>query len=154
MSDPQKRLGDASARSLPVNHALSDGEDIYPKMEVSRTARKYHHLSSSNSDAEIEYRRGRSIREGRKQRDIWGYWPGMISQKPDACMYMLLLCCVWWFCVQKTTWGCLIRPFLWAWFCLVVCPNMMCFVSVCDIIQYIAILQLHLWVLSYSDWWL
>ncbi|KAL3830498.1 hypothetical protein ACJIZ3_019300 [Penstemon smallii] len=63
---PHKRFGDASVRSLPNNHTLSDEEDIYSKMGASRIGRKYQ-FGSSNSDAEIEYRRGRSLRERRTQ---------------------------------------------------------------------------------------
>lgn len=59
---------DVSGRSIPVNHALSDDDDIFSKMGTSRIGRKYH-FGSSNSDAEIEYRRGRSLREGRNWRE-------------------------------------------------------------------------------------
>ncbi|KAL8523628.1 hypothetical protein ACS0TY_013560 [Phlomoides rotata] len=55
-------------RSLQSSHILSDGEDIYSKMGASRNGRKYQ-FGSSNSDAEIEYRRGRSLREERSWRE-------------------------------------------------------------------------------------
>lgn len=56
--------GDFSVRSAPGTHILSDDEDIFSKMGASRISRKYH-LGLSSSDAEIEYRRGRSLRQGR-----------------------------------------------------------------------------------------
>ncbi|KAI5668643.1 hypothetical protein M9H77_18496 [Catharanthus roseus] len=56
--------GDFSVRSAPGTHILSDDEDIISKMGASRISRKYH-LGLSSSDAEIEYRRGRSLRQGR-----------------------------------------------------------------------------------------
>ncbi|KAM7253109.1 hypothetical protein ACFE04_025727 [Oxalis oulophora] len=46
--------------SRPVDHIRAD-EDIFSKMGLSRTSRKY----MSSSDAEVEYRRGRSLREGK-----------------------------------------------------------------------------------------
>jgi hypothetical protein len=46
--------------SRPVDHVRAD-EDIFAKMGLSRTSRKY----MSSSDAEVEYRRGRSLREGK-----------------------------------------------------------------------------------------
>lgn len=46
----------------PFEHCLTDDEDIFSKMGGSRMNGKYH---GSNSDAEIEYRRGRSLRESR-----------------------------------------------------------------------------------------
>ncbi|KAH6827891.1 hydroxyproline-rich glycoprotein family protein [Perilla frutescens var. hirtella] len=61
---PQKRI---SGRTLPSSHILSDDEDIYSKMGAPRNGRKYQ-FGSSNSDAEIEYRRGRSLREERSWR--------------------------------------------------------------------------------------
>jgi hypothetical protein len=39
-------------------------DDIFSKMASSKTSRKYH-LGLSSSDAEIDYRRGRSLREGK-----------------------------------------------------------------------------------------
>ncbi|KAL3845869.1 hypothetical protein ACJIZ3_003272 [Penstemon smallii] len=64
---PHNRLRE---RSLPINYVMSDDEeDIYSKMGASsRIGRKYA-LGSSNSDAEIEYRRGRSLREGHSRRE-------------------------------------------------------------------------------------
>ncbi|XP_057794649.1 uncharacterized protein At1g76660-like [Salvia miltiorrhiza] len=61
---PHKRI---SGRGLPSSHILSDDEDIYSKMGAPRNGRKYQ-FGSSNSDAEIEYRRGRSLREERSWR--------------------------------------------------------------------------------------
>ncbi|XP_071733020.1 uncharacterized protein At1g76660-like [Rutidosis leptorrhynchoides] len=46
----------------PSEHCLTDDEDVFSKMGGSRMSGKYH---GSNSDAEIEYRRGRSLRESR-----------------------------------------------------------------------------------------
>lgn len=55
----QKRSG----RSFPSNQNLSDDEDIFSRMGTTRIGWK-HHSGSSTSDAEIEYRRGRSLRYG------------------------------------------------------------------------------------------
>ncbi|PIN04407.1 hypothetical protein CDL12_23055 [Handroanthus impetiginosus] len=66
---PQKQYRDVSGRSFPNAHNLSDDEDIFSKMGTSsRVGRKYH-FGSSNSDAEIEYRRGRSLREQRSWKE-------------------------------------------------------------------------------------
>ncbi|EEF52947.1 conserved hypothetical protein [Ricinus communis] len=64
--DPKSRrqAGDVSGSSTPGIHVLADDSDIFPKMTSSRISRKYH-LGSSCSDAEIDYRRGRSLREGK-----------------------------------------------------------------------------------------
>lgn len=48
----------------PANHAMSDDEGIFSKMGTLRLSRKYDHGLSS-SDAEIDYRRGRSLREAK-----------------------------------------------------------------------------------------
>ncbi|KAL7589690.1 uncharacterized protein At1g76660 [Lactuca sativa] len=53
-----------------VEHSLTDDEDIFSRMGGSRMNGKYHHQyhmgrGQSNSDAEVEYRRGRSLRESR-----------------------------------------------------------------------------------------
>ncbi|XP_042006157.1 uncharacterized protein At1g76660-like [Salvia splendens] len=61
---PQKH---SSGRGLPTSPLLSDDEDMYSKMGAPRNGRKYQ-FGSSNSDAEIEYRRGRSLREERSWR--------------------------------------------------------------------------------------
>lgn len=45
------------------NHILSE-DDIFSKMGSSKHGRKYH-FGLSSSDAEIDYRRGRSLREGK-----------------------------------------------------------------------------------------
>ncbi|KAH6834709.1 hydroxyproline-rich glycoprotein family protein [Perilla frutescens var. hirtella] len=63
---PLRRLGD-TARSFHNNHSLSDASNIFSKMGASRNGRKYQ-FGSSNSDAEIEFRRGSSMREGRYRR--------------------------------------------------------------------------------------
>ncbi|KAL3504272.1 hypothetical protein ACH5RR_034113 [Cinchona calisaya] len=60
----EKQSGDFSVRSAPGNHIPSDDEDIFSKMGASRISRKQH-LGLSSSDAEIEYRRGRSLRQGK-----------------------------------------------------------------------------------------
>lgn len=51
----------------PVEYCLTDDEDIFSKMGGSRMNGKYNHIGmgQSNSDAEVEYRRGRSLRESR-----------------------------------------------------------------------------------------
>ncbi|CAI9115503.1 OLC1v1016416C1 [Oldenlandia corymbosa var. corymbosa] len=59
---PGKHSSDYSARSASGAHILSDDEDIFSKMGASRINRKYH-LGLSSSDAEIEYRRGRSLKQ-------------------------------------------------------------------------------------------
>lgn len=56
-------VGNISGSSTPGNHALTDENDIFSKMNKSRS--KKYHPGSSCSDAEIDYRRGRSLREGR-----------------------------------------------------------------------------------------
>ncbi|KAJ0085835.1 hypothetical protein Patl1_09561 [Pistacia atlantica] len=62
---PKRQPTDVSGSSTPGNHILTDEEDIFSKMgSSSRISRKYH-LGMSSSDAEIDYRRGRSLREGR-----------------------------------------------------------------------------------------
>ncbi|KAG8369265.1 hypothetical protein BUALT_Bualt15G0133500 [Buddleja alternifolia] len=55
-------------QNLHSNQFLSDEDDIFSKLGSSRIGRKYQ-FGSSNSDAEIEYRRGRSLREGRSRRE-------------------------------------------------------------------------------------
>ncbi|KAJ6680829.1 HYDROXYPROLINE-RICH GLYCOPROTEIN-LIKE [Salix koriyanagi] len=63
--DPKSRRqpGNVSGSSTPGNHAVTD-DDIFSKMASSKISRKYH-LGLSTSDAEIDYRRGRSLREGK-----------------------------------------------------------------------------------------
>ncbi|KAL7154576.1 hypothetical protein ABFS83_03G010700 [Erythranthe nasuta] len=63
-----KGLPHIEARNLANTHVLSDDEDIFAKMGNPRNGRKYH-FGSSNSDAEVEYRRGRSLREERSWRE-------------------------------------------------------------------------------------
>ncbi|XP_058220443.1 uncharacterized protein At1g76660 isoform X2 [Rhododendron vialii] len=60
----RKRPGDVFGRSLAGNHILSDDDDIFSRMGTSKISRKYHQGLSS-SDAEIDYRRGRSLRDGK-----------------------------------------------------------------------------------------
>ncbi|XP_022850345.1 uncharacterized protein At1g76660-like isoform X1 [Olea europaea var. sylvestris] len=64
---PHSRFGDGSARNDPDNYSVSDNDDLFHNVEASRISQK-HHLCSSNSDTEIEYRRGRSMRGGRSLR--------------------------------------------------------------------------------------
>ncbi|KAF5455542.1 hypothetical protein F2P56_025105 [Juglans regia] len=59
-----RKSGNVSGSSTPGNDTLTDEEDIFSKMELSKSNRKYH-LGLSCSDAEVDYRRGRSLREGR-----------------------------------------------------------------------------------------
>ncbi|KAL3513716.1 hypothetical protein ACH5RR_026433 [Cinchona calisaya] len=56
--------GNFSVRSAPGNHIMSDDDEIFCKIGASRISRKYH-LGLSSSDAEVEYRRGRSLRQGK-----------------------------------------------------------------------------------------
>ncbi|PON35905.1 hydroxyproline-rich glycoprotein family protein [Parasponia andersonii] len=60
----RKQAGDTSGSATPGNHILSDEEDIFSKMGSSKSSRKYQ-MGLSSSDAEIDYRRGRSLREKR-----------------------------------------------------------------------------------------
>ncbi|KAJ9167009.1 hypothetical protein P3X46_021693 [Hevea brasiliensis] len=64
--DPKsrKQAGDISASSTPGIHALKDDDNIFSKMTSSKISRRYD-LGASCSDAEIDYRRGRSLREGK-----------------------------------------------------------------------------------------
>ncbi|KAL6573344.1 hypothetical protein OROHE_001803 [Orobanche hederae] len=64
---PQKQFG-ISGRIFYSNQFLSYDDSIYSKKGSSRVSRK-HQFGSSNSDAEIEYRRGSSLRERRKWRE-------------------------------------------------------------------------------------
>lgn len=61
---PKRQSGDVSGASTLGNQVLTDEEDIFSKMRTSRNSRKYHQ-GLSCSDAEIDYRRGRSLREGK-----------------------------------------------------------------------------------------
>lgn len=64
-SDPSSCAAIKDARE-PADHCLTDDEDIFSKMGGSRLNGKYHMgMGHSNSDAEVEYRRGRSLRESR-----------------------------------------------------------------------------------------
>lgn len=58
------QAGDVSESDTPGNRIFSDEEDIFSKMGASKMNRKYQ-MGLSNSDAEIDYRRGRSLREKR-----------------------------------------------------------------------------------------
>lgn len=60
----RRQPGNVSGSSTPVSDILTDEEDVFSKMELSKSSRKYQ-LGLSSSDAEIDYRRGRSLREGR-----------------------------------------------------------------------------------------
>ncbi|RVX15998.1 Uncharacterized protein CK203_005820 [Vitis vinifera] len=59
----ERQSGNESGSSTPGKHILTDEEEIFPK-GASKIGRKYH-LGLSSSDAEIDYRRGRSLREGK-----------------------------------------------------------------------------------------
>ncbi|XP_022772511.1 uncharacterized protein At1g76660-like [Durio zibethinus] len=59
----ERQVTDISGSSTSINHTLTDEEDVFLKKDSSRS-RKYH-LGLSSSDAEIDYRRGRSLREGK-----------------------------------------------------------------------------------------
>jgi len=67
MSDlkSQRHGSNSSGFSPPENPTFVDDEDIFSKMESSRISRKYK-MGLSCSDAEIDYRRGRSLREGKR----------------------------------------------------------------------------------------
>ncbi|XP_031102940.1 uncharacterized protein At1g76660-like isoform X2 [Ipomoea triloba] len=67
----KKNPGDAFGASALDCPGVSDDEDIFSKMGNSRVRRNYH-LGLSSSDAEVEYRRGRSWREGKGS----GAWRG------------------------------------------------------------------------------
>ncbi|XP_021717810.1 uncharacterized protein At1g76660-like [Chenopodium quinoa] len=56
--------GNASGRSTPSNRNLTDDEEMFSNMGKSKKSRKVN-MGLSCSDAEIEYRRGRSLREAR-----------------------------------------------------------------------------------------
>ncbi|KAJ4836900.1 hypothetical protein Tsubulata_037370 [Turnera subulata] len=58
-----KKPGNVSGSSTPDNHVAPD-DNIFSRIGSSKISRKYH-LGLSSSDAEIDYRRGRSLREGR-----------------------------------------------------------------------------------------
>lgn len=66
MSDhtSQGHCSNNSGLSTPEKRTLVDDEDIFSKMESSRICRKYQ-MGLSCSDAEVDYRRGRSLREGK-----------------------------------------------------------------------------------------
>ncbi|GAB4851843.1 hypothetical protein Ancab_031242 [Ancistrocladus abbreviatus] len=57
--------GYVSAQHVPGSGILTDEEVFLPKMKTSRIKRK-HQMGLSCSDAEIDYRRGRSLRECRE----------------------------------------------------------------------------------------
>ncbi|KAE8680335.1 Insulinase family protein isoform 1 [Hibiscus syriacus] len=57
------QVADVSGSITPINHPLTDEEDVLLKKSSSRS-RKYQ-MGLSCSDAEIDYRRGRSLRERR-----------------------------------------------------------------------------------------
>ncbi|KAF5741005.1 hypothetical protein HS088_TW11G01087 [Tripterygium wilfordii] len=58
------RSGSISGLGVPSNHILNVEEDLYSNMSAAKLSRKYH-LGLSSSDAEIDYRRVRSLREGK-----------------------------------------------------------------------------------------
>ncbi|KAJ4959628.1 hypothetical protein NE237_019538 [Protea cynaroides] len=55
---------DVSEPNEPGDHAFTDGEDIFSKMGDSKISKRYC-VGLSSSDAEIDYRRTRSTREGK-----------------------------------------------------------------------------------------
>ncbi|TQD69909.1 hypothetical protein C1H46_044559 [Malus baccata] len=61
--------GDVSRSSTPGIRIVANEEDIFSKMGSSKLSRKYQ-MGQSSSDAEIDYRRGRSLRE-RKGEFAW-----------------------------------------------------------------------------------
>ena len=67
-----RQPGDVNGRSAPGSHILSDEDDIFSRMGTSKISRKYH-MGLSSSDAEIDYRRGRSLRQG-KGDFAWRDW--------------------------------------------------------------------------------
>lgn len=64
-----KQSVDVFKQVEPAKHAMSDDEGIFSKMGTLRLSRKYD-PGLSSSDAEIDYRRGRSLRE-RKGNIAW-----------------------------------------------------------------------------------
>ncbi|GFP79000.1 uncharacterized protein at1g76660 [Phtheirospermum japonicum] len=65
---PKKRFGISGRSYHHNNHNLSDDDSIYSNKGSYRIVRKYQ-FGSSNSDAEIEYRRASSLRERRNWRE-------------------------------------------------------------------------------------
>ncbi|KAF8406782.1 hypothetical protein HHK36_008874 [Tetracentron sinense] len=61
----RKHSGDISESSTCSSHVLTDEEDVFSKMGDSRINKRYR-LGLSSSDAEIDYRRGKSSREDRR----------------------------------------------------------------------------------------
>ncbi|XP_022768768.1 uncharacterized protein At1g76660-like [Durio zibethinus] len=59
----RRQVTNVSGSITPINHTLTDEEDVFLK-KGSLRRRKYH-LDLSSSNAEIDYRRGRSLREGK-----------------------------------------------------------------------------------------
>lgn len=60
----RKPPGNISGSSTPGNRILTDEDDVFTKVGSSKMSRKYQ-LGLSCSDAEIDYRRGRSLKEGK-----------------------------------------------------------------------------------------
>ncbi|EXB56234.1 hypothetical protein L484_024771 [Morus notabilis] len=70
--EDHKRMqhGHMSRSSTPGNRILSDeDDDVFSKMGSSSKMGRKHQVGLSSSDAEIDYRRGRSLRE--KKKDTW-----------------------------------------------------------------------------------
>lgn len=62
----RRQPGDVYGRNIAGNYyTLTDEDDIFSRMGTSKNSRKYH-PGLSSSDAEIDYRRGRSLREGKR----------------------------------------------------------------------------------------
>ncbi|KAF9606809.1 hypothetical protein IFM89_029266 [Coptis chinensis] len=60
--DSPKLSTDVTDRNQSDNEVMTDEDDIFSKMGSSRINKRYQ-LGLSSSDAEIDYRRGRSLRE-------------------------------------------------------------------------------------------
>lgn len=63
-------------------------------MGAPRNGRKYQ-FGSSNSDAEIEYRRGRSLREERSWRQSWGCYERPKIARVCICSRSVIIFCQW-----------------------------------------------------------
>ncbi|XP_043712999.1 uncharacterized protein At1g76660-like isoform X2 [Telopea speciosissima] len=61
---PWRQIEDVSEPNESSDHALTDGEDVFTKIGDSKIRKRYQ-VGLSSSDAEIDYRRTRSSREGK-----------------------------------------------------------------------------------------
>lgn len=84
---------------MPSNMLFTDGEqdtsNRLPRLRTSRSCRRYP-SGLSSSDAEVEYRRGRSMREGRG--NISRHWGGNRHWKGKQLKYVTCVSgsFVWW----------------------------------------------------------